>query len=108
MQWVRRSCGGRLDVARRVAATFLDARAVQLESLDQALTGGDALRAAAAAHRLAGSVQTFRDASLSMAVRTIEQRAADGDVAGAAALLPGLRAGIERLAGDLRAWLASA
>ncbi len=98
--------GGDEALLREIAQIFLDDSPRDLQNLREALAAGDARRARMAAHTLKGAMSNFDAPGPTAAAWRVEQLAADGDLAAAAAALPALEAALEQVCRALAEWAA--
>ena len=75
-----------------------------MQNLRDALKAGDARRARMAAHSLKGAMSNFDAPGPTAAAWRVEQLAASGDLAGAAAALPEMETALEQVRGTLEVW----
>jgi|GEM_PF-1077562 len=97
---------GDLDLARQMAAIFLEEAPRLLEAARQALAGGRTLDLATAAHTLKGSVGYFEAPLAFAAALELERLGREERLAPAAEALERLTRELERVRAELGEWLA--
>jgi HPt (histidine-containing phosphotransfer) domain-containing protein len=88
---------GNEGLARRVAAKFVDDTPKQLAALADAVSRADAVTVRCVAHGIKGSAANVGGMPLSDIASKLERLGETGDLEPAAAILPDLSAGFDRL-----------
>jgi len=89
--------GGSAEVERDVLADFLATSRSDLEALERARAGGDAVRIGREAHKIKGASRLVGALALSAAAAVVEAAARSGDLATCSDAVGGVRAAFERL-----------
>ncbi|WP_157437371.1 response regulator [Actinoplanes subtropicus] len=98
---LRRRCDGDEEQVRRMIRAYLDDLEARVDTLASAVAEAAPLRVQAAAETLREASELLGGIRLARACAFVGMAAADGDLAGAAAVLPDLRASQD----EVRAWL---
>ena len=80
---------------------------LQMAAIESAVRDGDAAGLRKAAHKLKGTVGTFKAEESAAAASRLEQMGTAGDMAGARAAIDGLRSAVDRLTRELAPYRAS-
>jgi HPt (histidine-containing phosphotransfer) domain-containing protein len=93
-------------LVRELAQILIDTAEAQIQQIFSAIDAMNASALRAAAHRLRGAVVTFRAAAATDLTQTLENMAADNDIASARSIADRLAVSVRELCAEADAWLA--